>query len=59
MVKYAEKIASYSTNGLIGAVKMMKPKTPEERVIRGMVLQEIEKRKGPEFVDNLMDSLYP
>lgn len=54
---YDEKIASYSTNELIDEVKSMKPKDPEDYIIRVIFLQEIEKHKGPEFVDNLMASL--
>lgn len=51
------KVASYNTEALIKAVKSLKVKTPDDRMVRGMMLQEIERREGEEFTDNLMTEI--
>ena len=51
------KVASYKTEALIKAVKSLKVSTQEDRMIRGMMLTEIESRKGIDFTDSLMSEI--
>lgn len=51
------KVASYKTEALIKAVKSLKVSTQEDSMVRGVMLGEIEKRKGEEFTDSLMSEI--
>lgn len=52
-----EKVAFYKTEELIKAVKSLKVSTEEELIVRGIMLGEIEKRKGEVFTDSLMSEI--
>ena len=52
-----QKIKTYSTKGLIQACKDIKVVDAETLMVRGMMLQEIEHRKGEEFTDELMNEI--
>lgn len=51
------KVASYKTEALIKAVKSLKVSSQEDSIVRGVMLGEIEKRKGEEFTDALMSEI--
>ena len=51
------KVASYKTEALIKAVKSLKVSSQEDRMVRGVMLGEIEKRKGEVFTDSLMSEI--
>ena len=51
------KVASYETEALIKAVKSLKVSTQEDSMVRGIMLGEIEKRKGEVFTDSLMSEI--
>lgn len=52
-----QKIKTYSTKGLVQACKDIKVIDAETLLVRGMMLQEIERREGEEFTDNLMTEI--
>lgn len=51
------KVASYDTAALIKAVKSLKVSSQEDLIVRGVMLGEIEKRKGEVFTDKLMSEI--
>lgn len=51
------KVASYKTKELIKTVKSLKVSSQEDRMVRGVMLGEIEKRKGEAFTDALMSEI--
>ena len=51
------KVASYETEALIKAVKSLKVSDQADSMVRGIMLGEIEKRKGEVFTDSLMSEI--
>ena len=51
------KVASYETEALIKAIKSLKVSDQADRMVRGVMLGEIEKRKGEVFTDSLMSEI--
>ena len=51
------KVASYDTDALIKAVKSLKVSDQADSMVRGIMLGEIEKRKGEVFTDSLMSEI--
>lgn len=51
------KVASYGTEELIKAVKSLKVSDQTDSMVRGIMLGEIEKRKGEVFTDSLMSEI--
>ena len=51
------KVASYNTEALIKAVKSLKVSSQEDSMVRGVMLGEIERRKGEAFTDALMSEI--
>ena len=51
------KVAAYKTEALIKAVKSLKVSSQEDRMVRGIMLGEIDRRKGEDFTDSLMSEI--
>ena len=51
------KVAFYKTEELIKAVKSLKVSNQEDLIIRGIMLGEIDRRKGEVFTDSLMSEI--